>query len=100
MSDTNEPQPPQPDAVAVPDAAEESEPVSTQPAEDTATAEAVDEPAPAPAPATAATEPTGDKGVLTAAGDGVSIGAGIRVQKVDISVCAGPPAKVRSITKP
>jgi hypothetical protein len=34
------------------------------------------------------------KGVLTAAGDGVSIGAGIKVQKIDISVCAGPPAKV------
>ncbi len=34
------------------------------------------------------------KGVLTAADPGVSIGAGIRVQKIDISVCAGPPAKV------
>lgn len=34
------------------------------------------------------------RGVLTAAGDGMSIGAGIKVQKIDISVCAGPPAKV------
>jgi hypothetical protein len=34
------------------------------------------------------------KGVLTAADPGASIGAGIRVQKIDISVCAGPPAKV------
>ncbi|WP_028061390.1 Ig-like domain-containing protein [Candidatus Solirubrobacter pratensis] len=34
------------------------------------------------------------KGVLTAAGEGVSIGAGIKVQKIDIAVCAGPPAKV------
>jgi hypothetical protein len=34
------------------------------------------------------------RGVLTAAEPGVSIGAGIRVQKIDISVCAGPPAKL------
>ena len=37
MSDTNEPQPTQPDAVAATEAAEEAEPISTQPAEDTAT---------------------------------------------------------------